>query len=88
MTTVFYAWTYRATSGERNFIEPIKVSIFLGVVLAIDIMQEPQTNLEEKVNPSILKQSHFCTSTQCLVDQIEVQKPILVVTTDQMPDQT
>ena len=45
----------RATSGERNFIEWIKVPIFLEAVLAIEIMQEPQSNLEEKVNPSILK---------------------------------
>ena len=35
-------WTYRATSGKRNFIEQIKAPIF-------------QSNLEEKVNPSILK---------------------------------
>ena len=34
---------YRATSGERNFIERIKAPIFLEAVLA------------EKVNPSILK---------------------------------
>ena len=27
-------------------------------------------------------------SPQCLVDQIQVQKPILVVTTDQTPDHT
>ena len=46
---------YRATSGETNFIERIKAPIFLEVILAIDIMQVPQLNLEEKVNPSILK---------------------------------
>ena len=28
----------------------------------------------------------FCASPQCLVDQIQVQKPILVVVTDKMPD--
>ena len=27
-----------------------------------------------------------CLSPQCLVGQIQVQKPILVVATDQMPD--
>ena len=32
-----------------------KALIFLETVLAIDIMQEPQFNLEEKDNPSILK---------------------------------
>ena len=46
---------YRATSGERNFIEQIKVQIFLQEVLAIEIMQEPPSNLEEKVNPSLIK---------------------------------
>ena len=48
---------YRATSGERNFkgnhrrnfIEQIKAATFLEVVLAIEILQEPQSNLEEKV---------------------------------------
>ena len=29
--------------------------IFLEAVLAIKVMQEPQSNLEEKFNPSILK---------------------------------
>ena len=29
---------YRATSGERNFTERIKASIFLEAVLAIEIM--------------------------------------------------
>ena len=43
------------TSGERNFIERIKAPIFLEAVLAIETMLEPQSNLEEKVNPSILK---------------------------------
>ena len=46
---------YRATSGERNFIEQIKAPIFLEVVLAKEIMLEPQSNLEKKVNPSIQK---------------------------------
>ena len=44
---------YRATSGERNFIERIEFPIFLEAVLAI--MKEPQSNLEETINPSILK---------------------------------
>ena len=46
---------YRATSGEGNFIGRIKAPIFLEAVLAIEIMSQPQSNLEEKVNPSILK---------------------------------
>ena len=32
------------------------------------------------------QQATSCPSPQCLVDQIQVQKPILVVATDQMPD--
>ena len=32
-----------------------KAPIFLEAVLAIEIMHEPQINLQEKVNPSILK---------------------------------
>ena len=46
---------YRATQGERNYIERIKSPIFLEALLAIEIMEEPQCNLEERVNPSILK---------------------------------
>ena len=34
------------------------------------------------------QQATFCSCPQCLVDQIQIQKPILVVATDQMPDQT
>ena len=48
-------YRYRATSREKNFIEPIKAPIFLEVVLGLEIMYEPQSNLEENVNPSILK---------------------------------
>ena len=32
-----------------------KLSFFLGAVLAIMVMQEPQSNLNERVNLSILK---------------------------------
>ena len=46
---------YNVTSGERNFIERIKTPIFLEPVLPIEILQEPQYNLEDKVKPSILK---------------------------------
>ena len=44
-TEVFHAWVYgrfieiqTATLGEENFIELIKVPVFLKVILAIDIM--------------------------------------------------
>ena len=79
-------------------------------------MYKSQSNLEEKVNPSILKDGFpsrtdpsiftsiapvlldrsnasteikaTCPSPQCLVDQIQVQKPITVVATAQMFDHT
>ena len=44
MTKVFHAWSYgsfmkiRATSGERNFIEPTMAPIFLEAVLVIEII--------------------------------------------------
>ena len=62
MTTIIHAWPYgrfieiyKATSGERNFIEQIKPPIFFETDLAIETMHEPQANLEEKLNPNILK---------------------------------
>ena len=54
---------YRATSGERNFIEQIKAPIFLKAVLAIEIMWELKLNLEEKGNSGILKDD-FCWRTE------------------------
>ena len=48
-------WRYRTPSGERNFVQRIKAPIFLEAVLAIEIMQEPQSNLEKKLDSSILK---------------------------------
>ena len=67
----------RATSGERDFIERIKAPIFLEAVLGIEVMQEPQLNLAEKVNPSILKDgfssrtdpSIFTSMAPALLDQ-------------------
>ena len=50
---------YRATSGERNVVERINAPIFLEAILAIETLQEPQSNLEEKDNPSILKDDLF-----------------------------
>ena len=84
MTIIIHAWPYgrfieiyKATSGEKNFIEQIKPLIFFQTVLAIEIMYEPQPNLEEKVNPSILKgdfssrtdQSTFKLVAPVLLDQ-------------------
>ena len=61
MTKVFHALVYGrfieilTNLRRKKLIERIKAPIFLEVVLAIEIMQEAQSNLEEKVNPSILK---------------------------------
>ena len=105
MTTVFYARLYcrfieiQATSVERNFIEQIKAPIFLEAVLAIEIMKEPQSNLEEKVNPIILKDdfssrtdpSIFTSITPVLLDwSIETSSvfPALKSTSHFLPQST
>ena len=60
-----------ATSGERNFIKRIKAPIFLEAVLEIEIIQEPQSNLEEKVNPSILKDDFSSRTDPFIFTSIE-----------------
>ena len=40
------------------------------------------------VFPALKSTSHFLPIPQCLVDQIQIQKPILVIATNQMPDHT
>ena len=62
---------YRATSGERNFTEQIKAPISLEAVLVIEIMKEPQSNLEEKVNPSILKDDFSSRTDPFIFTSIE-----------------
>ena len=82
---------YRTTSGERDFIERIKAPIFLEKHLATEIMWELQSNLEEKVNPSIL-QDDFSLKNRPTYFHIKstsvtkLVKLILAVATDQMPD--
>ena len=59
------------------FIEQMKAPIFLEGILTMEIMKEPQSNLEEKVNPSIIKDdfssrtgpSIFTSITPVLLDQ-------------------
>ena len=60
-----------ATSGESNFIKRIKAPIFLEAVLEIEIIQEPQSNLEEKVNPSILKDDFSSRTDPFIFTSIE-----------------
>ena len=110
---------YRATSGERNFIEQTNPPIFLenrdNVRALIQFRKESQ--LQHLKRWFFLKKrcthSHINSTSvirlikwnklsfysiyfnkplpalnQCLVDQIQAQKPILAVATDQMPDHT
>ena len=51
-------YLYRGISKEKN-IEWIKTSIFLEAVLSIETMKEPQSNLEKKESPIILKDDVF-----------------------------
>ena len=61
MTTVLHTQPYCRFIGiqsnlrRKRLQEQTKVPIFLKAVLVIEIMQESQSSLEEKVNPSILK---------------------------------
>ena len=57
----------QTTSGERKFIEQIKAPIFLEAVLTVEIMYEPQSNLEEKVNPSI----HFHINSNSVIRPVK-----------------
>ena len=71
MLTVFCAWLYgrfieiRASARERNFKDRIKAAIFL----------ETQSNLKEKVNPSILK-DYFSSRTDPFI--FTLAAPMLV----------
>ena len=68
---------YRATSGETNFIERIKAPIFFEAVLAIDIIKVHQSNLEEKVSPSILKDDFSLKTDPSIFTSIpKMNKPL------------
>ena len=61
MTIVFHARLYnrfteiKSTFRKKNFVEQIKVPIYLEAVFVTGTMQESQSNLEEKDNYSLLK---------------------------------
>ena len=67
MTTVFHAWPY------GRIIE-------VQAVLAIEIMYEPQSNLEDKVNPGISKDDvssrpiHFHINSTSVIGPIKKKK--------------
>ena len=75
MTIVFHTWPYgtfieiQSNLRKKNFIERIKAPIFLKAVLAIEIM--PQSNLENKVNPSILKDDFSSRTNPSIFTLIE-----------------
>ena len=55
MTTVFYAWPYGRFIEIQSNLSSKKLPISFEGVLQVEIILEPKTNLEEKVNNSILK---------------------------------
>ena len=64
-------YRYRTISGERNSIERNKAPIILEAVLEIEIMCEIQSNLEEKVNSSILKDDFSLRTDTSIFASIE-----------------
>ena len=74
MTTVFHARLYvRFIEIQSNLIkqiEGIKTPIFLETALAIEIMQEPQSNGKKKNNPSILKYDFSSGTNSCILTSI------------------
>ena len=82
MAAVCCAWPYgrfieiQSNSGERNLIERIKADMEADL---IEIIKEPQSNLEENVNPKILKDdfssrtdpSIFTSITPVLLDRLD-----------------
>ena len=129
MTTVFRPGSYGIFIEIQNnlrrnkFHRANKDSNFLGGSFGNRDNEEPQSNLEEKDNPSILEDDFssrkdpsiftsiapalwpvkwnqlsfsnveinkplLATVQNFLVDKIQVQKPVLVAATDQMPGHT
>ena len=121
MTTVFHTWMcgrfieILSNLGRKKLHRTNQGSNFLGGsfnnIGNVSPNLNPPSNLQEKVNPRILKgdfssrtdcsiftsiapvlldrsnETSSCPS-QCLVDQIQVQKQILVVAMSQMSDPT
>ena len=85
MTTEFHIWLYgRFIEIQSNLRREKKTS-------------QPQSNSVKKVKPTIKLDDFFqhwnqqatsCPIPQCLVDQIQIQTPILIIATNQMPDYT
>ena len=68
---------------KDDFSSTTEPSIFT----SIEPLLLDRPNETSWVFPALKSTSHFLPS-QCLIDQIQVQKPTLVVATDQMPDCT
>ena len=76
MITVFLARLYgrfkkiQSNLRRKKLQRTIKSPVFLEAVLAIETMQEPQSDLEEKVNPSVLKDDFFSRTDQPILTSI------------------
>ena len=85
MTTVFHAWPYgrfidtdQPQEKETSWNE-LRL-IFLEALLVIEIFQKPQSNLEEKVNPSIIKNDFSSTTDPFIFTSIA---PVLLDRSDE-----
>ena len=58
------------------------------IFISIAPMLLDWSNETSWVFPTLKQQATSCPNPQCLIDQIQVQKPILVVGTNQMPNHT
>ena len=75
MTTTFHSWAYRrfierqSNLRRKEFRRTNQGSKFFGGSFAIEIMQEPQSNLD-KVSPSILKDDFFSRTDSSILTSI------------------
>ena len=60
----------------------------LSIFASIAAVLLDQSNKTNQVFPALKWTVTFCLSSQCLVDQIHIQKPTLLFVTDQIPDHT
>ena len=68
ITAILNTWLYgRFTKSIQSKLRRNFIGIFLEADLAIEIIQEPQSDLEEKVNPSILK-DYFLSRRDLRID--------------------
>ena len=66
-----------------NVRDPIQFRTELSNFTSIAPVLLNWSNKTSRVFPALKSTSHFLPEFKCLIDQIQVQKPILVVATDQ-----